>query len=55
MGWCLLLPFGPSWVLPIGGSWSFPCSLYESPVVRSLMPVVIILPGQGGWFQSMVP
>ena len=55
MGWCPLLPFESSWILPVGGSLSAPCSLYESPLVRSLMPGVIILPGQGGWFQSMVP
>ena len=34
MGWCVLLPFGPSQILPAGGSLSVPCSLPGPPVVR---------------------
>ena len=33
-GWCLLLPFGPSWILLAGGSLLVLCSLSGLPVVR---------------------
>ena len=32
-----------------------PCSLWRLAVVRQLMQVVVLRPGQGRWFHSMVP
>ena len=53
--WCLLSPFDLSWILLVGGSLLVLRSLPGPPVVRELMQVVTILPGQGGQFQSVVP
>ena len=45
--------FDLSWTLPIGGGLLVPCSLSGPPVVKQLMQMVTVMPGQGGQFQSM--
>ena len=54
MGWPLLPPFGSSWIIPVGRSLSVLCSLLGSPVVRSLMQAIVIMPGRVVQFWSMV-
>ena len=39
--------------LPVGGSLLVPYSLSESPVIKQLMQMVTMVPGQGGQFQSV--
>ena len=39
----------------VGGGLLVPCSLVGSPVEKWLMKMVTMLPGQGGWFQSVLP
>ena len=46
-------PFDFSRTLLVGGGLLVPCSLPGLPVVKQLMQVVTVVPGQGGWFQSM--
>ena len=48
--WSCLPSFAPSWLFPV----TEPCSLPRPPFVRQVKQVAIILPGQAGWFQSMV-
>ena len=55
MDWHLLSPFDLCRILVVGGSLLVPHSLPGPPVVRELMQVVTIGPGQDGWFQSVVP
>ena len=38
--------------LLVGGGLLAPCSLPGPPVVKQLMQMVPMVPGQGGWFQS---
>ena len=45
-------PFDLSWTLPVGGGLLVPCSLAGPPVIKQLMQVVTMVPGQGGRFQS---
>jgi len=45
--------FDLSWTLPVGGGLLVPCSLPGSPVVKQLMQMVTMVPGQGGRFQSV--
>ena len=45
-------PFDLSRTLPVGGSLLVPCSLPGPPVVKQLMQMVTMVPGQGGRFQS---
>ena len=47
--WCLLLTFPE---LLVGGSLLVPCFLPGPPVVKQLMQMVTMVPGQGGQFQS---
>ena len=54
MEWHLLSPFDLSWILVVGGSLLVPRSLPGPPVVRELMQVVTIRPGQGRRFRSVV-
>ena len=50
----VMSPFGLSWTLPVGGgSLLVPCSLPGPPVVKQLMQMVTMAPGQGGQFQSV--
>ena len=53
VGWCLLTPSDLSQIIPFGGSSLVSCSLPGFPAIRELSQVVSILPGQGGWFQSV--
>ena len=46
-------PFDLSQTLPVGGGLLAPCSLPGPPVVKQLMQIVTLVPGQGGWFQSV--
>ena len=46
-------PFDLSHTLPGGGGLLVPYSLSGSPVIKQLMQMVIMVPGQGGWFQSV--
>ena len=51
----LLPPFDLSQILPVGGSLLVPRSLPGAPVLRELMQVATMLPGQGECFQSVFP
>ena len=44
-------PFDLSQTLPVGGGLLVPYSSSGSPVIKQLMQMVIMVPGQGGWFQ----
>ena len=44
-------PLDLSRTLPVGGGLLVPYSLSESPVIKQLMQMVIMVPGQGGQFQ----
>ena len=46
-------PFDLSRSLPVGGGLLVPYSLSGSPVIKQLMQIVTIVPGQGGRFQSV--
>ena len=46
-------PFDLSQTLPVGGGLLVPCSLAGPPVVKQLMQMVTMVPGQGGQFQSV--
>ena len=46
-------PFDLAWILLVGGSLLVLCSLPGPPVVKQLMQMVSMVPGQGGWFQSV--
>ena len=41
--------------LPVGGDLLVLCSLPGLPVIKQLMQMVTREPGQGGWFQSVLP
>ena len=46
-------PFDLSRTLPVGGGLLVPCSLPGPPVVKQLMHMVTMVPGLGGWLQSV--
>ena len=46
-------PFDLSQTLPVGVGLLVPCSLAGPPVVKQLMKMVTMVPGQGGRFQSV--
>ena len=46
-------PFDLSRTLLVGGSLLVPCSLPGRPIVKQLMQIVTMVPGQGGRFQSV--
>ena len=46
-------PFDLSRTLPVGGGLLVLCSLAGPPVLKQLMQMVTMVPGQGGWFQSV--
>ena len=46
-------PFDLSRTVPIAGALLVPCSLPGPPVVKQLMQIVTVAPGQGGRFQSV--
>ena len=45
--------FDLSQILLVGGGLLVPCSLPGPPVVKQLMQMVTVVPGQGGRFQSV--
>ena len=45
-------PFDLSQTLLVGGGLLVPCSLPGPPVVKQLMQMVTMVPGQGGRFQT---
>ena len=49
----MLSPFDLSLTLLVDGGLLGPCVLPGPPVVKQLMQMVTMVPGQGGWFQSM--
>ena len=48
-------PFDLSRTLPVSGGSLVPCSLPAPPVIKQLMQMVTMVPGQGGRFQSVFP
>ena len=46
-------PFDLSGTLPLGGGLLVPCSLPGPPVIKQLLQMVTIVPGQGGRFQPV--
>ena len=46
-------PLDLSQTLPVGGGLLVPYSLSGSPVIKQLMQMVTMVPGQGGRFQSV--
>ena len=46
-------PLDLSQTLLVGGGLLVPCSLPGPPVVKQLMQMVTVVPGRGGWFQSV--
>ena len=46
-------PFDLSRTFPVGGGLLVPCSLPGPPVLKQLMQIVTVVPGQGGQFQSV--
>ena len=46
-------PFNLSRTLPVGGDLLVTYSLSGSPVIKHLMQMVTMVPGQGGRFQSV--
>ena len=49
----MVSPFDLSKTLLVGGGLLVPCSLAGPPVVKQLMQMVTMVPGQGGQFQSV--
>ena len=47
-------PFDLSGTLPVGGGLLVPYSLPGSPVIKQLMQIVTMVPGQGGRFSISV-
>ena len=45
-------PFDLSQTLPVGGDLLVPCSLPGPPVIKQLMQMVTMVPGQGGGFNQ---
>ena len=43
-------PFDLSRTLPVGGDLLVPYTISGSPVIKQLMKMVTMVPGQGGWF-----
>ena len=48
-----LSPLDLSWTLSAGGGLLVPYSLSGSPVIKQLIQMVTVVPGQGGQFQSV--
>ena len=49
----VVFPLDLSRTLPAGGGLLVPYSLSGSPAIKQLMQMVTMVPGQGGWFQSV--
>ena len=52
-GWTHSVSFRHFGTLPVGGGLLVPYSLSGSPVIKQLMQMVAMVPGQGGQFQSV--
>ena len=46
-------PFDVSWTILVGGGLLVLCSLPGPPVLKQFMLMVTVVPGQGGWYQSV--
>ena len=46
----VMSPFDLSRTFPVGGGLLVPCSLPGPPVIKQLMQMVTVVPGQGGRF-----
>ena len=46
-------PFDLAWILLVGVSLLVLCSLPGPPVVKQLIQMITMVPGHGGWFQSV--
>ena len=46
-------PFDLSWTVPVSGGLLVPCSSLGPLVIKQLMQMVTMVPGQGGRFQSV--
>ena len=55
--WCLLLTFPELFWLVVGvhDGLLVLCSLPGPPVIKQLVQMVIMVPGQDGWFQCASP
>ena len=53
VGGGLLVPVDSGLLILVGGGLIVPCSLREPPVVKQLMQMVTMVPGQGGRLQSV--
>ena len=51
--WHVMSPLGLFWTLLVGGGLLVPCSLPGPPAIKQLMQMVTMVPGQGGWIQSV--
>ena len=49
----MVSPFDVSGTLLVGGGLLVPCSLPGPPVIKQLMQMDAMVPGQGGRFQSV--
>ena len=49
----MVSPFDLSRTLLVGGGLLVPCSLSGPPAIKQLMQMVTMVPGQGGWIQSV--
>ena len=49
----MVSPFDLSQTLPFGGGLLVPCSLPGSPVIKQLVKMVTMVPGQRGWVVSV--
>ena len=49
----VVFPFDLSRTFLVDGGLLVPCSLRGPPVVKQLMQIVTVVPGQGGQFQSV--
>ena len=49
----MVSPFDISRTLPVSGGLLVPCFLPEPPILKQLMQMVTMVPGQGGQFQSV--
>ena len=49
----MVSPLDLSKTLPVGGGLLVPCSLPGSPVIKQLVQMVTLVPGQAGWFRSV--
>ena len=49
----VMSPFDLSQTLPVGGGLLVPCSLPGPPVIKQLMQMVTVVPGQGGRFLAL--